>query len=76
MKKDDINVIIIAMDYGMHGTSVLNHDGSTTVFLNARDSHERRLKTYKHEIDHDDSDDFDKHDVQQIEYEAHKGGST
>lgn len=74
--KRDINVQIINMEYGMHGASVLNHDGSITVFLNSRDSHERRLKAYMHELDHDDNDDFYKADVQEIEYHAHKGGKV
>lgn len=71
MRKEKPNVIIMDLEYGNHGFLCLNHDGSTTIFLNSRDSHERRLKTYKHELDHDEGEDFDKFDVQCIEYEAH-----
>lgn len=70
--KEDINVQIINMEYGMHGASVLNHDGSITVFLNSRDSHERQLKAYDHELRHCKKNDFEKADVQEIEYEAHR----
>lgn len=72
MKKEDIHVVIIVMEYGMHGTSVRNHDGSTTIFLNARDSYEQRLKAYRHELGHDEDEDFEKVDVQEIERDAHR----
>ena len=69
---DDIFVVFLDMEYGLHGTSCLNSDGSVTVFLNSRDSREQHIKTYKHEIDHLLIRDFEKSDVQEIEYEAHK----
>ena len=70
MKEID-NVVIMPLEYGMHGVSVLNHDGSITVFLNSRDSHERRLKAFQHELKHIKRRDFEKNDVQEIEHEAH-----
>lgn len=71
---EDIFVVFLDMDYGMHGTSCLNSDGSVTVFLNSRDSREQQVKAYRHEIDHIVKKDFEKSDVQDIEYEAHMEG--
>lgn len=69
---ENINVVVLQMEYGMHGIACLNHDGSITVFLNSRDSHERQMEAYKHEMKHIKRRDFEKHDVQTIELEAHK----
>lgn len=68
---EDINVIVMNMEYGLHGHTCRNHDGSHTIFLNSRDSRERQLKAYDHELRHIKRGDFDKYDIQQIEYEAH-----
>ncbi len=73
MKEID-NVVIMPLEYGMHGVSVLNHDGSITVILNSRDSHERQIKAYQHELKHIEKRDFEKHDVQEIENQAHEEG--
>ena len=67
-----INVVVTNMDYQMHEFVTRNHDGSHTIFLNARDSNEKQLASYLHAIRHIEDGDFDKHDVQSIEYEAHK----
>lgn len=66
-----INVVVMSMEYGLHEMIVSNHDGSYTVFLNARDSNERRIQSYHHAIRHLERDDFEKDSVQQIESEAH-----
>lgn len=68
---EDINVVIMSLEYGMHGTAALNHDGSITIFLNSRDSHEMQVKAYQHELKHIKRRDFEKNDVQEIEHEAH-----
>ena len=66
-----INVVVMSMEYGLHEMIVSNHDGSYTVFLNARDSNERRIQSYHHAIRHLERGDFEKDSVQQIESEAH-----
>lgn len=48
-----------------------NPDGSYTIFLNAKMSHERLQKAYLHALGHITHNDFEKSDVQEIEYEAH-----
>ena len=68
---DDINVQIIDMDTAMAERVTLNTDGSYTIFLNARLNHEQQVSAYEHALEHINNHDFEKHDVQQIEFEAH-----
>ena len=49
-----------------------NDDGSYTILLNAKMSHERLQKAYLHALGHIEHNDFEKSDVQEIEYEAHR----
>ena len=60
------------MEYGIHEQITQNHDGSYTVFLNARDSTEMNRMSFVHALCHIHNNDFEKYDVQEIEYEAHK----
>ncbi len=48
-----------------------NSDGSYTIFLNSRMSHERQLNAYRHALEHIQNGDFQRQDVQQIELVAH-----
>lgn len=43
-----------------------------TVYLSTRLSYAGRVRAYHHAIRHIEGNDWDKTDVQQIEYEAHK----
>ena len=67
-----INVVYLNMEYGIHEQITQNHDGSYTVFLNARDSTEMNRMSFVHALCHIHNNDFEKYDVQEIEYEAHK----
>lgn len=67
-----INVKIIDMDTGIQEQVVKNHDGSYTVFINARYATEAQKKAYLHAIGHIEDGDFDKENVQEIEREAHR----
>lgn len=42
------------------------------IYLSDALNREQMLKTYEHELDHIRNGDFEKTDVQQIEYEAHR----
>ena len=66
------NIVMMNMEYGIHEQVTLNRDGSYTIFLNARDSHEQQLLSYYHALSHIEKNDFEKSDVQEIEFEAHK----
>lgn len=67
-----INVKIIDMDTGIQEQVVKNHDGSYTVFINARYATESQKKAYLHAIGHIEDGDFEKENVQEIEREAHR----
>ena len=68
---DDINVQIIDMDTAMAERVTLNADGSYTIFLNARLNHEQQISAYEHALEHINNCDFEKQNVQEIEYAAH-----
>lgn len=69
---NDINIQMIDMDVMIPEQIVQNSDGSYTIFLNARLNHEHHLQTYAHALSHIINRDFDKQDVQEIEYDAHR----
>lgn len=70
-----INVVYLNMEYGIHEQVTHNHDGSYTVFLNARDSDAMNRTAFIHALYHIRNHDFEKSDVQEIEYEAHKNSA-
>lgn len=70
----EINVFIIDFPYGTTAreTVTLNEDGSYSIFINARMSHEMQLKAYEHALDHIKNNDFyADRSVQEIEAERH-----
>lgn len=48
-----------------------NTDGTYSIFLNTRCSHEQNVESYLHALRHIENNDFEKEDVQDIEREAH-----
>ena len=48
-----------------------NEDGRYTIFINSRLNYEKQMKAYLHAMKHITGDDFQKDDVQSIEYLAH-----
>ena len=69
---DNINVVVMNMEYGIHEQVTKNHDDSYTIILNARDSYEMRQISYDHALKiHIQGDDHSKADVQEIECHAH-----
>ncbi len=67
-----INIQFLDMPYKVHGMLRENEDGSFTILLNSRDSRERNLKAYQHEIKHLMRDDlYSEEDIQIIESRAH-----
>ena len=68
----EVFVKIMDMDTGIAEQVVKNHDGSYTVFINARYATEAQKAAYLHAIGHIENNDFDKEDVQSIEAEAHR----
>nr|WP_300849857.1 hypothetical protein [uncultured Schaedlerella sp.] len=73
MMTPDVNVVV--MDFkGVKGNEVVtvNEDNSYTILINARLSYEGQLKAYQHALRHIENNDFQKNDVQSIEYNAHQ----
>lgn len=63
---------MINLPHGVRGYTILNDDGSYSIMINARMSAEMQLETYKHEIKHIDSGDFNLcGEVSSLEYEKH-----
>ena len=50
---------------------IKNNDGSYTIILNARLSHERQLEAYEHALKHIQNDDFEKNGADTIELNTH-----
>lgn len=67
-----INIMVMDMVIGIKEQVSKNSDGSYTIFLNARYSHDALMKAYDHALDHIRRSDWEREDVQQIEAEAHK----
>jgi len=68
-----ISVFYQDMPCKVHGLIRANEDGSYTIILNSRDSRERNLQAYQHELDHLLKGDFEKVDTNEIEGRAHHG---
>ena len=49
-----------------------NEDGSYTIFLNAKMDNTKMRQAYAHALGHITENDFEKTNVQMIEYEAHR----
>lgn len=67
------NFVLVLADLDtMIGESILhNSDDSYTIFINSRWSSERQRGCVLHAFDHIRHNDWEKHDVQQIEGERH-----
>lgn len=57
--------------YKVKEAIVENDDGSETIFINSNLNYEERCKAYQHALDHINENDFEKYEVQSIEYVAH-----
>lgn len=66
-----ISYQIILMDMTVNEVVTENEDGSYTIFINSRMNYEKQMKAYLHAMKHIAGDDFQKDDVQSIEYRAH-----
>ena len=68
----DVNVVVIDFRKNKGNEMVVsNEDGSYTILINARLSYEGQYKAYQHGMKHIEDNDFQKTDVQSIEYATH-----
>ena len=70
--KEVVSVHFVDFPTKARGMFTANADGSYTILLNSRLSFEQQRKTFRHEMWHIQNHDFEKTDVDEIEYEAHK----
>lgn len=70
-KEQDVNVVLIDFPSPGNEMVVPNEDGTYTILINAKISKENQLKAYRHAMNHIINNDFDKDNVQKIEYHAH-----
>lgn len=69
----DVNVIVMDFPNTKDREVVTeNDDGSYTIVINAKISHENQLRAYQHAMRHIYETDFEKDDVQAIEVQAHE----
>ena len=66
-----ISYQVILMDMTVNEVVTENEDGSYTIFINSRLNYEMQMKAFLHAMKHITGDDFQKVDVQSIEYLAH-----
>lgn len=66
------NNVLLISGFPVKGAVTPNDDGTYSIFINANQSDEGIMRTYYHELSHILNNDFEKHDVQQIEAEAHR----
>lgn len=64
------NILIDFRTTKVSGCTVLCEDG-TVSFINARQSSDRQRRAFRHELAHENDDDFGREDVQDIERSAH-----
>lgn len=72
MRKYVFNVIMIDVDTEFGETICKNADDSFTIFINARQSLDMQRYCFEHALCHVRRNDWEKDNVQEIEYEAHK----
>lgn len=66
-----ISYQVILMDMTVNEVVTENEDGRYTIFINSRLNYKKQMKAYLHAMKHITGDDFQKDDVQSIEYLAH-----
>lgn len=72
MRGYDFNIVLIDVDTEIGETICKNADDSYTIFINSRQSLDMQRYCINHAFAHVRNDDWSKHDVQEIEHEAHK----
>lgn len=68
----DVNVFLIDFQASGREMVVSNEDGSYTILINAKLSQDGQLKAYQHALSHINDEDFEKTDIQSIEFRAHE----
>lgn len=73
MTTPDVNVTVMDFKTCKGKEMVIpNEDGSYTILINSRLTYASQLKAYEHAMKHINDNDFEKSNVQSIEYSAHE----
>lgn len=67
----EINTILLNMDVLVSEQVVENCDGSYSIFINSRLTHERQMEAYVHALKHINNSDFSKECADEIESATH-----
>lgn len=71
MTTPDVNTFLVNFPSPGNEMVVQNEDGSYTILINAKLSQDGQLKAYQHALNHISNGDFEKSEIQSIEYQAH-----
>ena len=69
---NDIIVKLIDFPTSAKEAVTENEDGSYTIFINAKLTHEKQLEAYMHALAHIMGSDFEKENADQVELMAHQ----
>jgi hypothetical protein len=72
MRGYDFNLVLIDADTAIGETICANADDSFTIIINSRLSRSMQKYCFEHALDHVRRHDWEKSNVQEIEYEAHR----
>ena len=72
MTTPDVNTFLVNFPSPGNEMVVQNEDGTYTVLINAKLSQDGQFKAYQHALNHINNGDFEKSDIQSIEFQAHK----
>ena len=72
MTTPDVNTLLVNFPTPGNEMVVENEDSSYTILINAKLSQDGQLKAYQHALNHINNEDFEKSEVQSIEYRAHE----
>lgn len=67
----DVYTYFAELPPGIHEFITENPDGSYTIYLDINENREQWLQSYEHAIEHIKNYDFEKHNIQEIEHDAH-----
>lgn len=67
----DVNIVLLDFPNGGKEMVVPNEDGTYTLLINSKLSYDGQLKAYEHGMRHINNNDFEKENVQEIEFHAH-----
>lgn len=71
MMTPDVNTFLVNFPVPGNEMVVQNEDGTYTILINAKLSQDGQLKAYQHALSHINNKDFEKSDIQSIEFQAH-----